>query len=171
MAAAALGGRRQMADRFGGRADTGMTPATTGFDGRSQGRVIHALRTEGDGRMTRVAVVVGGNVAGRLAFGDRPVVAAEATAERGAVIDGYHGSEVIECMTLIAVAGAGDVSCRFGCGVHSCPRGMAAGAGARGALEYPAYMAVLARQIAMGSQELEPGREVVELRSLHGTGW
>jgi len=166
MATAALRAGRQVADRFGGGPDTGMTAATTGFGGGRQCRVIHALRTEGNGRMACVAVVVGGNVVWRLALGDRSVVAAEATAQGGAVVDGHHGPEVVERMALIAVAGAGDVSCRFGCGIHSGSRHVAARAGSRCSLEYPADMAVLARQIAVGSQELEAGGEVVELRSL-----
>ncbi len=152
MAVPALLRRRNVIPGQRRRANTHVTPTAGSLGDSGDGRVVHALRAEGYGGMARIAVVVGGDVVGSLAFGDDPVVATEAGSVSGAVIHLDQRPEVIACMAQITPVGAGDVVDGLRRRADAAARCMAAFAGTRGAFEDPVHVTVLTRQIAMRAQ-------------------
>ncbi len=94
MTGAAFRGRWNVTARERRRTDSGMAAAAHALGCRRDRAVIHPLRTERDGRMTCVAVVVGRNVVGGLAHCYGTVVAAEAAAPRRRVIHSDERREV-----------------------------------------------------------------------------
>ena len=110
--------------------------------------------------MARIAVVVRGDVIGSLAFGDDPVVAAEAGSMSGAVIHVDQRPEVIARMAQVAPVGAGDVVRWLRRRADAAAGCVAAFAGARRPFEDPVHVAVLARQVAMRALQLKPGSTV-----------
>lgn len=157
----------EMIARHGGGANSNVTAAAGGSSG-DEICVFHPLRSERYRRVAGIAVVVARDVVRSLAHRGGSVVAAETAASGRRVIHAYHRSERIERMTQLTVVLRRNVGRRPRDRIHPRANRVTAGAIAGGASEYPLKMAVFTRQISMSALELVTGRQVVELRALHG---
>lgn len=118
--------------------------ATTGALSTDQVGVIRAGGHEANGRMARIAVVIRGNVVGRLALGDGTVMATETSTENRGVIHAHDRLERELRVAERAIAPRRDVGRRPRRGADPRAGRVAARAGARCALEYGLRVTVLA---------------------------